>query len=403
MAEKTLLVLAASTYQLDAIRKAKELGMRVITTDNLPSNPGHRLADRSYCVDTTDREGVLGLARQERIDGVIAPATDVALETAAYVAAALALPGPSVESTSILTSKWQFRQFLKGNGLPCPRFFYATSNAGTPHQVDFGRGPWIIKPNRSSGSKGIVIVDHLRDIEEHLRKAKQFSLDGQAIIEECLDGTQHTCEGFLSNGDLAFVLVTDRKTAPRPYTATAGHFVPSRLDRRSQTDALTQLKTVFSALGVRDGPFDCDFLCASDGIYLLEVTVRLGGNSLAALVEESCAFDIVKAAVRYACGEKSSVPESLEQRPAAVLILGASAAGRLWFDPDNIAALKREPWVRRLLLDHPQGAPVRAFVNGRERIGEALFTGRDRDELDRRALQLTRRLGPIIQTEAAFS
>src|SRR5213078_2129415 len=128
MAEKTLLVLAASTYQLDAIRKAKELGIRVITTDNVPSNPGHRLADRCYSIDTTDRAGVLDLARRERINGVIAPATDVALETAAYVAAALALPGPSVESAAILVSKWQFRQFLKREGLPCPRFFYTTSN-----------------------------------------------------------------------------------------------------------------------------------------------------------------------------------------------------------------------------------------------------------------------------------
>src|SRR5205823_7695298 len=119
----------------------------------------------------------------------------------------------------ILTSKWQFRKFLERKGLPCPRFFKGSATKGTPPQPDFGRGPWIIKPQRSSGSKGVVIVDHLQGIDEHLREAKQFSLDGEAIIEECLDGSQHTCEGFLCDGEVAFALVTDRKTAPRPYTA----------------------------------------------------------------------------------------------------------------------------------------------------------------------------------------
>jgi biotin carboxylase len=403
MAEKTLLVLGASTYQLDAIRTARNLGMRVITTDNLPSNPGHQLADHCYSIDTTDPERVLEIAAQEQIDGVIAPATDVALETVAYIAATLALPGPSVQSAGILTNKWQFRQFLEREGLPCPRFFNASANKVIAHQPEFERSRWIIKPNRSSGSKGVVVVDHLRGIDEHLSEAKETSLDDQAIIEECLDGSQHTCEGFLCDGELAFALVTDRKTVPQPFTATAGHFVPSRLSRRSQAHALAQLKIVFSALGIRDGPFDCDFLCASDEVYLLEVTPRLGGNSLSALVETACAFDIAKAAVRYACGEKSSVPKSLVQRAAAVLILGASAAGQLWFDAEELARLRDEPWICRLLLDLPRGTLVQPFINGRERIGEALLTGRDRDELDRRALELEARLGLTTKAKIVCS
>ena len=94
-----LLVLAASHYQCDAIRTAQRLGYRVITTDNRPDNPGHRIADRCFDVDTTDRAGVLAIARAEKIAGVLAPCTDVAMPTAACVAEALGLRGPSVAST----------------------------------------------------------------------------------------------------------------------------------------------------------------------------------------------------------------------------------------------------------------------------------------------------------------
>jgi biotin carboxylase len=400
MSKKTLLVLAASTYQLDAIHKAKEIGMEVITTDNTPSNPGHRLADRHYSIDTTDREGVLDLARQERIDGILAPATDVALETAAYVAATLALPGPSVEGTRVLTNKLEFRQFLAQEDMPCPRFFAVNSPDATLDQYDLGSNAWIIKPNRASGAKGVFIVDCPVVDGNYLREATSLSIDGQAIIEQWLDGTQHTCEGFLVGGDLAFVMVTDRKTAKRPYAATAGHFVPTRLERRVQIELFTQLRAIFEVLRLRDGPFDCDFVSTTNGVYLLEVTPRLGGNCLSALVQAASGFDIVQATVRHACGDTLMLPIYAVRRAAAVLILGVPAEGQLWFSTHEVDALRREDWILRLLLDKTLDAPVRPFINGRERVGEALLTGRDRDELDSHALELERRLGLTVKPDS---
>src|SRR5262245_43793251 len=129
MARKTLLVLAASTYQLDAIHAAKRAGYRVLTTDNLPTNPGHTIADRSYAADTTDREAVLAIAWAEHIDGIIAPATDVAVPTAAYVADQLGLPGPPLPAAETLTEKLRFRAFLQESGLPCPATFTVTKGA----------------------------------------------------------------------------------------------------------------------------------------------------------------------------------------------------------------------------------------------------------------------------------
>src|SRR5690606_27437985 len=118
---KTLLVLAASLYQVAAIETARRLGYRVVTTDNAPANPGHALADKSYGVDTTDVDAVLELAVRENISGVIAPGTDVAVVTAAVVAERLRLPGPPPEAARILTDKFAFRRFLANGGLPCPR------------------------------------------------------------------------------------------------------------------------------------------------------------------------------------------------------------------------------------------------------------------------------------------
>ena len=149
--QRTVLVLAASVYQLDAIRTARRLGYRTVTVDNRPENPGHAMADASYTVDTTDRDGVLEVARRESIAGIVSPCTDVAVPTAAYVAEQLGLPGPPFKSTLITCSKSAFRGFLKAHKFACPETFDIDPTF-EPEPGLFDR-KWVVKPNRSSGSK----------------------------------------------------------------------------------------------------------------------------------------------------------------------------------------------------------------------------------------------------------
>ena len=48
--------------------------------------------------------------------------------------------------------------------------------------------------------------------------------------------------------------------------------------------------------------------------------------------------------------------------------------------------------VPGLILDVPRGTPVRPFINGRHRVGEALMAGSDRNEIEGRGAELRRRL-----------
>ena len=389
---KALLVLAASTYQVPTIRVAKSLGYRVVTTDNVAANPGHALADASFDVDTTDAEGVLALARAERIDGVVAPGTDVAVETAAYVAGQLGLPGPSVQAARTLTHKRAFREFLRAAGLPCPVVLDAGEATGPSGDRLLRESRWLVKPNRSSGSKGVFIVDDGAALAQRIAESRSFSIDGEALLEELVEGTQHTCEGFVQDGRLALALVTDRDTAAPPHTATRGHRVPSRLPEPRRREALDAIERILRLTGIADGPLDCDFVVAEDRVVVIEMTPRLGGNSLSRLFEVALEVDLVAAAVRHACGDVVSLPPQRRPKAAAVAILGVDRPGRVAWDAAQANALAGEPWLQSLLFDVAQGQEVGAFVNGRHRIGEVLVVGETRDDVDARLAELERRL-----------
>jgi biotin carboxylase len=372
---------------------AKRLGYRIVTTDNVPDNPGHAWADRSYAVDTTDRAGVLALARKERITGIVSPCTDVAVPTAAYVAEELGLPGPNPKAVGVACDKAAFREFLSVHNLPCPRAVRLTSSVLPPGVAFHGR-TWILKPSRSSGSKGVFIVNSAEEFAKRIPDTRAFSPDGVVLIEEYIDGAQGTCEGVLEGGDVVRHWILDRQTVDPPYTTTSGHHVPSLLPESKQKQLIDLLRHIWALLGISEGPFDCDFVATGDKIYILEVAPRIGGNSICALLRVAWGFDLVEYNVRYACGELklSRGADMVACTPAAIVLLGVSKPGQLQYDEAEAGRLRAETWVRALSFDTEMSRPVRPFINGRHRVGEAIVTGRDRDDLDARVRELRQRL-----------
>ena len=89
---KKILLLGGSAQQVIAIETAKRLGFYTVLCDYLDDNPGQFAADKFYLVSTTDKEAVLKVAESEKIDGVMAYASDPAAPTAAYVAEKMGLP-----------------------------------------------------------------------------------------------------------------------------------------------------------------------------------------------------------------------------------------------------------------------------------------------------------------------
>lgn len=387
MPAPTLLVLAASTYQVPVIRRARELGLRVLTADNRPENPGHALADAAFTVDTLDAEALCALAGRERVDGVIAAATDVALPAAAAVAARLGLPGPPPEAVATLCSKPAFRAFQRRLGLPCPEFRVVAPGEAAP-----AAGRWICKPDRSSGSKGIRIAagDALADA---VAQARRHALGGHVLLEAVIEGGQGTLEGVLQGGRLAACLPTDRLVAPAPHVATHGHRVPARLAPPALARLVAQIEAVAAALGLRDAMVDVDFVATAAEAWILEMTPRMGGNALMALVPAATGFALMDHAILLAIGRAAPLPRGWDDpAPTAVQILGTAAAGRLAYDAAEAEALRREPWVLDLTLDLPPGAPVEPFTDGTRRVGQALFQAPSRAALDARAAALLARL-----------
>lgn len=205
---KKILLLGGSAQQVIAIKTAKRLGYYTVLCDYLADNPGQYYADQFYLVSTTDKEMVLKIAQKEKIDGVLAYASDPAALTAAYVSEQMELPGNPYEAVKILSNKDLFRKFLAVNGFHTPKAKGYDSTEEAQKDLESGKFifPVIAKPVDSSGSKGVGQISRIEEAEEELAYAMLFSKSHRIIVEEFVEkyGYQIAGDGLSIDGRLAF-------------------------------------------------------------------------------------------------------------------------------------------------------------------------------------------------------
>lgn len=393
------MVLGAGPNQLPLITKAVAQGLSVITVDYLPENVGHHISHQSVNCSTSDVEGVLRIAREHQIDGVLTLASDIAVPTLAIVAERLGLPGPGAEVGVITTNKARFREFQRSHGLDAPVSF-STSEAFEAFEPLLKQlpVPFVLKPADSSGSRGVRQLEgqDLDAIRDAFEEARRFSRSGQVCAEEYVEGTDVSGDGFLRDGVLRAVVTTKHKRGLVPI----GHQVPSSLNREAERRVLAEVSRCCMALGYSDGPLDFDVRVSSIRSTVLELSPRLGGNSIPALISHATGVDLVEVAINWALGTSPELPEAFSVRhPCASLILGSEKEGLITglAKPDEVRALV--PEIFELSLSAGIGDLVRPFSHSGNGFGHVLFScSREQDfsELSdriRQALQLRTRTG----------
>ncbi len=384
-----ILILAASLYQIPFIQRARELGFRVVTLDNRPDNPGHRLADTSICASTTDPAAVLAAARAEKVSAILAPCTDVALPSAARAAADLGLPFPSPPAVDTLTSKAAFRRFQQSRQLPHPDFVEVRS--GKPLPV-WPTWPALVKPDRASGAKGMRMVTDLDDLKEACCYAAPVSLNGTVVIEAFLPGKQTTLEGIWDGQRWIASWLFDRVVAPPPYTTTMGHNYPSCQPTSLADKARQAVAAILTHFAIPPTFVDADLVFTPEGPIILEMAPRVGGNSITRFLAALAGVDVPDLTIRLATGQ--SLP-SLPAPPfpaGALRLLGSATPGILYYEPDAVAHWRKQSGVAVLDIDLPPHTPVPVMTDSRNRLGEIITTGPDLETAVSRIDQILRNI-----------
>ena len=121
-----LMILGASIYQVPLIRTARRMGLSTIVASIPGDYPGFSDADKVYFINTTDKEGILQVAKAEGISGICTSGTDVAVATIGYVNEKMGLAGVSEDAAVKACDKYRMKEAFREGGVSASRFIKAS-------------------------------------------------------------------------------------------------------------------------------------------------------------------------------------------------------------------------------------------------------------------------------------
>lgn len=391
------MVLAAGLLQIDVIEKAKSMGYYVLAVDGNPKAPGFNVADKAICADIVNEETMLKIARDEHVDGVIHPCSEVSMAVMGRINDELGLSGISREQAICATNKHLMRKaFEKGNA-PSPKSILAqdAEDAWSRLQNEFDTDA-ILKPSRNSGSRGIAKVSRNMDKGDFIRaydEALSESRDHSVLIEQFIEGPEFSIEMIVWRGDIHVLTVTDKKTTGAPHFVELGHNQPSCF---SATDVETLKAAAVAgvrALGVNNCACHAEAKLMNGKAYLMEVGARLGGDFISTeLTHLSTGIDMVAAAIDVALGVEPDL--SAKEVPKGVCIRYFCPKPGKLVSISNTEVLNN-PHVYLWEIYPKEGDVIPAVTSSLCRSGHVIVT----EKTPQKAIELAERLIESVKFE----
>lgn len=315
---KKLAVIGASYLQEPLLLKAKEMGIETHCFAWEEGATCKTIADVFYPISIIEKEKILKKCQEIGIDAITSIASDVAVITVCYVAQEMNLISNPYDKVAVTTNKLAMRECFKLSEVDSPRFTLAHSG----YDISGFRFPLIVKPTDRSGSRGVMKISAVTELESAITRAKAESFSHEAIIEEYITGAEVSVESVSWQGKHYIITITDKVTTGEPHFVELQHHQPSMLSDEIQNKIKEQTASGLDALGIKYGASHSEFKITDDGqVYVIEIGARMGGDFIGSdLVKLSTGYDFLKGIIEIAFGSFSE-PKSIQHKCSGVYFL----------------------------------------------------------------------------------
>ena len=276
--EWKVLLLCGTHNDLGLIKALRKLGAYIIMTGNICNLPGQKYVDKYIQADYSDKELILNIAKEYKIDAICQCCNDFGVYTASYIAEKLNLPGyDSYETTLTLHNKNRFKIFAEENGIlsPISRIFEKKEDA--LEYVKNIQYPAIIKPADASAGNGITCVKNIKEAENAIEYAYSKSRISIILIEEFIKGTQHGFCTFLKDKKVVACCSNNEYSIINPYRVEIDTY-PADNFTQVEKILVGEIEKIAGLLELKDGIFHLQYIMKDGKPYIIEVMRRVLGN-----------------------------------------------------------------------------------------------------------------------------
>lgn len=313
MKEKVL-ILNGSFCEIPFIEEAKRMGYYVITTGNMPDLIGHKYSDEYIKADYSDKDAILQLVKDHKIDHIISCANDFGVLTASYVAEKMGWKGhDSYEVAKTLHLKDLFKEYVNKNNIPSPVSVAFTDVGQAQEYIKDAKYPIIVKATDLTGGKGILKAENVDEALSAIDNAFSSSRSKHIVIEPYVTGVQQTFVSFLQNKRVVSYTSCNSYSPINPYLIQA-ETLPAEDIEQISGELCDIIEKMAVELDLADGVFAFQLIRNGKEFHIIEMMRRAFGNQFLQLVEDNTDFPWHKAQLMTQLGLDSTSLGRIEQK-----------------------------------------------------------------------------------------
>ena len=328
---KKLLILGGNPETTPLVEIANNMGIRTIVSSGRHTDPAKKAAWKAYDVDGMDVPGLVALANEEKVDGVLVGVADILVPSYCKVCEALNLP---CYATQQIVDVFAFKDVFKAT---CERYgvhgipeYYLDADM-KQEDLDKVVYPVMVKPVDNGGGVGMTVAYNEEELREGVRIALEASHKKRFIVEkymQCEDmGMYYTFkDGYCSASCIYDRYTTDEQ--PGLSRVCLGGTYPSKhLDEyfsRMHENAVR----MFREIGIKNGILMLSGFFENGEFYVYDTGFRLQGEAPHLLMKAIHGFDQREMLIRFALtGSEGDIDLKKEDDT----YLRGKHAATLWF------------------------------------------------------------------------
>ncbi len=289
MSQKKILIPGGKYSDWALVNSAHKLGLYVITSGTHRDAPAHKFADEYVYADYSDKEAMLQLAKEKKIDYMCTCANDFGMISTAYVCEQLGLPGhDSLETTLNIHNKDRFKKIAKDLGITAPISVFFDDREEAIDYIKKADTKVIIKPTDNVASKGVSVPKTADEIANSVDYAFSMSKKHRILVEPFIEGEFATVTSFIINEEVVCFMANSSYKYPQGEVIgpefpsnelNNGGTEPSIGLRYFAPQVIADFNKIAKGLHLVDGKFHCELKIDKNGkAWIYDVHRRMSGE-----------------------------------------------------------------------------------------------------------------------------
>lgn len=328
---KKLLIMGANPETTPLVEVANRMGIRTLVTSNRPDDPAKKVAWKSCDVDGMDAPGLIALAREEQIDGILVGVADILVPVYCRVCNALNLPCYATrEIVDVFSYKDVFKATCERYGIHGIPEYYLDESMN-PSDIEKITYPVMVKPVDSCSGMGMTVCFSADELKPAVQRALDASVEKRFIVERYMQCEDMGMYYTFQDGECSASCIYDRYTTDEQRGLSRvclGGTYPSKHIKEYFQRMHENAVRMFKAIGIRNGVLMLSAFYENGEFYVYDTGFRLQGEAPHLLMKAVHGFDQREMLIRFALtGSEGNVNLKVEDDP----YFRGKWAATLWF------------------------------------------------------------------------